>query len=168
MSMAERERCAGHPAHHVPSKSTRAVSACRCRERNTPARAVCGLHVPPNPRPLGVNVDVVLDAVTHVLVFVCVSARVTPFSTRGTSFELRASEASLVACACPRWGTTSGDESEARTGGKLPWSTQLRSGLGARAEGEERVLGRRGEVGRVRGRRVSPEASVELGATGAR
>jgi hypothetical protein len=109
---------------------------------------------------LGVNIDVVLDAVTHVLVFVCVSARV------GTSFELRKRHSSPApARAGPR--TTSGDESEAQNGGKLPWSTQLRSGLGARAEGEERVLGRRGEVGRVRGRRVSLEASVELGATDA-
>ncbi|KAJ7327557.1 hypothetical protein DFH08DRAFT_333198 [Mycena albidolilacea] len=109
---------------------------------------------------LGVDIDVVLDAVTHVLVFFCVSARVTPFSTRGTSFELRKRHSSPApARAGPH--TMSGDESEARTGGKLPWSTQPRSGLGARAEGEERVLGRRGEVERVRGRRVSPEASVE-------
>ncbi|KAJ7792878.1 hypothetical protein B0H14DRAFT_3498679 [Mycena olivaceomarginata] len=108
---------------------------------------------------LGVNVDVVLDAVTHVPVFVCVSARV------GTSFELRKRHSSPApARAGP--STTSGDESEAQTGGKLPWSTQLRSGLGPgrREKSGSWVAEGGGTCARASSK---PEASVELGATGA-
>ncbi|KAJ6545265.1 hypothetical protein B0H19DRAFT_1075606 [Mycena capillaripes] len=76
------------------------------------------------------------------------------------SFELRASiTCRLRLCLpAPARAGTSGHESEARTGGKPPWSRKLRAGLGADAEGKERVLGR---GTRVHGRR----ASVDLGAS---